>query len=99
MSQTTEPGRAVAVTAIRGPLRRSDLPALYARVCAFLDAHRGALVLCDVAGVASDAVAVEALARLQLGAKRHGCTVRLRAASPELVGLIAYLGLEDVLPA
>ena len=86
-------------TVIRAPLWRDDLPGLYARVCSLLAKNRGALIVCDVAGVASDAVAIEALARLQLGARRHGCSVRLRDASPELVELAAFMGLEEFLAA
>ena len=52
---------------------------------------------CDVGGVAADAVTVDALARLQLAARRHGCGCRLRGASDELRGLVAFMGLADVL--
>jgi ABC-type transporter Mla MlaB component len=90
--------RPVAVT-IRGPLQRSDLPGLYARVCALFTANRGATLVCDVTGVAIDAVAVEALARLQLGARRHGCTVRLLSAPRELLDLASFMGLRDVVAA
>jgi ABC-type transporter Mla MlaB component len=83
--------------AIRGPLARSDLPGLCERVCALL-ADAGEVVVCDVCGVEPDAVAVEALAQLQLAARRRGCQVQLRAASSELLGLIAFLGLRDVVP-
>ncbi len=83
--------------AIGGPIGRDDLPRLYDRVCAFLREHGPAVVLCDVRDVEADAVAVEALARLQLGARRHGCQVRLRHASRDLVDLVAFMGLADVL--
>lgn len=86
----------VSVT-VRGPLRRADLPGVYARVCRTLEAHAGGPVVCDVTSVASDAIAVEALCRLQLGARRHRCEVRLAGASDELVELVTYLGLADVL--
>jgi ABC-type transporter Mla MlaB component len=82
---------------IRGPLRRADLPGLYTRVCRTLETCAGHPVVCDVTSVASDAIAVEALCRLQLGARRHGCALRLRGASDELLELVAYLGLADVL--
>jgi len=82
---------------IRGPLARSDLPGLCDRVCALLDRSHATVALCDVSGIAADAVAVDALARLQLAARRHGCTVRLRGASPELLELVAFMGLQDVL--
>jgi len=45
-----------------------------------------------------DAVTVDALARLQLAARGYGCRVRLRNASAELLDLVAFMGLEDVLP-
>ena len=90
--------RPVAVT-IRGPLQRTDLPGLYTRVCALFTANRGATLACDVTGVAVDAVAVEALARLQLGARRNGCTVRLLSAPRELIELASFMGLEDVVAA
>ena len=90
--------RPVAVT-IRGPLQRTDLPGLYKRVCALFTANPGAALVCDVTEVAIDAVAVEALARLQLGARRHGCTVRLLSAPRELIDLASFMGLEDVVAA
>ena len=82
---------------VRGPIGREDLPGLRARVCAVLERGRGSDVICDVAGVAADAVTIDALARLQLAAHRHGCRIRLRHASAELVALVAFLGLRDVL--
>ena len=44
-----------------------------------------------------DAVAVDALARLQLAAFRHGCKVRLQGSSPQLRRLVEFMGLNDVL--
>jgi ABC-type transporter Mla MlaB component len=84
---------------IRGPLERRDLPGLYGRICARLAATHGGTLLCDVARVAVDAVAVEALARLQLGARRHGCRVLIANAPAELDELIQLFGLEGVLRA
>jgi ABC-type transporter Mla MlaB component len=83
--------------AIGGPIARADLPGLCDRVCALLRESDAAIVDCDVAGIDPDAVAVEALARLQLGARRQGCRVRLRGASPALREVVAFIGLRDVL--
>ncbi len=83
---------------ITGPITRADLPGLCTRVCALLDEHEGDVVLCDVGGVDPDAVTVDALARLQLAARRRGCQVRLRHASPALLEIVAFMGLLDVLP-
>jgi len=84
--------------AVSGPIARADLPGLCERVCALLATSGAAIALCDVSGVEPDAVTADALARLQLAARRHGCQVRLRSASSELLELLAFMGLRDVLP-
>lgn len=83
--------------AIDGPIYRTDLPELCERICTMLSQSEADVAHCDVAGVVADAVTVDALARLQLAARRHGCEVRLRHASDELVGLVTFMGLRDVL--
>ena len=92
------PGPQTVAFAIRGPIARADLPGLCDRVCALLTQSDAHVVLCDVIGVDPDAVTVDALARLQLAARRHGCQVRLRHASHELLELVDFMGLNDVLP-
>ena len=84
--------------AIWGPVAREDLPGLCERVCALLRDGRAEVARCDVTGVGVDAVTVDALARLQLAARRQGCQVRLRNASPELRELVDFMGLSEVLP-
>jgi ABC-type transporter Mla MlaB component len=84
--------------AIRGPIARADLPGLTERVCGLLERTGAGVARCDVCGVEPDAVTIDALARLQLGAQRHGCQVRLCNPSPELLELVAFMGLKDVLP-
>jgi ABC-type transporter Mla MlaB component len=83
---------------IHGPIARADLPGLCERVCALLAGGEATVAVCDVRSVEPDAVTVEALARLQLAARRSGCQVRLREASPELRRLIGFMGLDAVLP-
>jgi ABC-type transporter Mla MlaB component len=90
------PSPSTITFAIRGPLAREDLPALYSRVCRLLESSGASLAVCEVSGVAADAVSVDALARLQLVARRHRCRVELRHASDELRDLIAFMGLDDV---
>lgn len=92
-----DPTRPRAGFEIWGPIRREDLPGLTDRVCGVLRAHVGAELTCDVDRVAPDAVTVEALARLQLAARRTGCVITLRSASVELLDLVRFLGLGDVL--
>jgi ABC-type transporter Mla MlaB component len=85
---------------IRPPLARGDLPGLCRRVCALLQRSPGvAVAYADVSGIGADAVAVDALARLQLAARSHHCRVVLRHSSEELRDLVAFMGLEDVLSA
>ena len=91
------PARRATVFAIRGPIARADLPGLCDRVCALLAENEASELLCDVRGVGNDAVTVDALARLQFAAKRRRCRIHLCNASPELVELVAFMGLEDVL--
>lgn len=94
------PVRRSVTIAIRAPLLREDLPGLYRRTCALLRAGPApALLLCDVRGIAADGVAIDALARLALAARRAGARVRLLGASPELRGLVGLAGLARVLPA
>ena len=84
--------------AIRGPVSRSDLPGLCDRLGEVLSTSgAGDDLLCDVRDVDPDAVAVDALARLQLAARRHRSRLRLEDASAELLELVAFMGLGDVL--
>jgi len=92
------PGSYEVAFAIRGPIAREDLPGLCDRVCAVL-AGGGGVVACDVRGLAPDAVTVDALARLQLAARRKRWYVRLRNASDELLDLVELMGLSHVLGA
>jgi ABC-type transporter Mla MlaB component len=98
MSSMGAAGSSSITFAIRGPIARADLPGLCDRVCELLATAGEANVDCDVTGVPTDAVTVDALARLQLAAGRSGCRVRLRNASAELLDLLALMGLADVLP-
>ena len=91
------PAQESVVFAIRPPLERADLPGLCERVCALLERSAAGVAFCDVAGIGADCVAVDALARLQLAACRRRCTVRLRNASHELLELVEFMGLRDVL--
>ncbi len=91
------PGPQSVAFAIRGPITRADLPGLCDRVCGLLEESGAGVVLCDVHGVEPDAVTVDALARLQLAARRHGCRVRLCSTSRALRDLVSFMGLSDVL--
>ncbi|NYH88032.1 STAS domain-containing protein [Actinopolymorpha rutila] len=84
---------------LEGPIERSEIPDLCARFAEMVGERPGGRVICDVAGLTeSDAVAVEALARLQLTARRLGCRLWLRHAGRGLRQLIELVGLADVVP-
>ena len=85
------------VFAVGGSLAPSDLPALCERVRFLLEASGADVVHCDVSGlVGVDAVTLDALARLQLTARRLGRRVCVRHPSRELRQLLLYTGLAEV---
>ena len=56
------------------------------------------LLMVDLTGLGGgDAVVVDALARVQLAARRSGCEICLRHVPTELQDLICLMGLENVL--
>ena len=70
------------------------------------DARAEVVLLCDDAEVASwplicregvDLSVVDDLARLQLEARRQGCSIWLRQACPDLAALLRFVGLAGVL--
>jgi hypothetical protein len=63
----------------------------------YMTAPRPCTIVCDVGALCPDAAAVDALARLQLAARRIGLEIRLRHASSELQGLLVFVGLDEVL--
>jgi ABC-type transporter Mla MlaB component len=84
---------------ISGPLTPADAAALCERARAELEHSDSEMLICDVAALTHpDAGTVEALARLQLTARRLGRQVRLREPSCELRELLDLFGLTDVLP-
>lgn len=86
------------VFVVGGPLGPGDIPALCLRARALMESCDSDVIFCDVAATArSDAVLVDALAQLQLAAKRVGCEVRVLNASNELEDLIVLMGLRDQL--
>ena len=63
----------------------------------YMAAPRPSTIRCDVGALAPNVAAVEALARLQLAARRAGLELRLCRASSDLRDLLVFCGLEDVL--
>ncbi|MGN6377920.1 MAG: hypothetical protein ACTHNU_03115 [Gaiellales bacterium] len=86
------------VFAIRSPMGREDITPLCMRVHVILRTTRAEVALCDVRALAADAVAINALARIQLTARRLGRTVWLRSVAVDLCDLLTLCGLAEVLP-
>jgi len=81
-----------------GPVTRDAIPALCERARRLLEGCDAGPVACDVAALAEpDAVTIDALARLQLTARRLGYRVELRRACEELEDLLSLTGLLGVL--
>ena len=93
------PGPGGTVLILLGPIQREDIAAVCERARVLLTGCDAEPVPCDVwALVRPDAVTIDALARLQLTARRLGRAVELRRACVELVELVRLAGLHDVLP-
>jgi ABC-type transporter Mla MlaB component len=87
------------VFVVSGRIARGHIPGLCRRVRALLEDTDADVILCDVSALADpDAVTVDALARLQLTARRLGREVRLVHACGELRELLDLMGLGDVVP-
>lgn len=92
-------GPRTVVLVVGGPIARTSVPGLCERVRALLATRGADVVTCDVAAVEhADATAIDALARLQLTARRLGRSIRLRNAPDDLRELLALTGLSDELP-
>jgi hypothetical protein len=76
---------------------RADLQSACARLHALADQGDVDAVTCDVSELAAEVAAVDALARLALVARRLGCPLKVRRASPELRDLVELCGLSDAL--
>ena len=88
----------IAVLALVGAVTRADV----ARLCASLDDRLdvGVVVVCDVGALTRpDVIALDALARLELIARRRGARLALHRASAELLELVTLAGLGDAVRA
>jgi ABC-type transporter Mla MlaB component len=87
------------VLSIVGRVTPDDVDGLYCRVTNQRGESGEGAVLCDVGAVtAVDAVIVDALARLQLNARRDGRSIELLHASAALRDLLDFIGLSKAVP-
>jgi anti-anti-sigma regulatory factor len=93
------PGPKTVVLFVGASIASAAVPELCDSVRRLLATRGAELVTCDVAELAHPGpTAIDALARLQLTARRLGRSVRLRNARVELCDLLALTGLRDELP-
>jgi len=80
-------------------MTHAQIAVLCRRLRASLENSEAELAVCDVGALVDpDAVAVEALVRLQLTARRCGRRVCLLHAKKDLLDLLALSGLDEVVP-
>jgi hypothetical protein len=96
LSATPFPEPATGLMALRA-VSRADVKAACARLHALAGGASLDAIDCDVSGLAAEVAAVDALARLALVARRLGCPLKVRRASPELRDLVELCGLSDAL--
>jgi ABC-type transporter Mla MlaB component len=93
------PVASATVLVLSDPIAHADIPALCERLRTLLRREAPGPVVFDVGALVDpDLITVDALARLQLTARRRGGRVRLRHASSRLEELLALVALGDVLP-
>lgn len=87
------------VLVISGRIARAHVDPLCEQVCAWLKDCTADRIVCDVRDIVDPGVAaLDALARLQLAARRSGREIRLRHAAVELRELLVLTGLSDAVP-
>jgi ABC-type transporter Mla MlaB component len=90
-------GARITTFVVRGPISRVDILGMGERLRRCLSSCASDVVVCDVCTLTDpDLDTVDALARLQLIARRQGAQIVLRNAPPELKELLAFAGLDDV---
>ena len=99
LTYVKSPPRGSPIVVVLGPsITRAEIPRLCERAHTRLRTSDAGVVICDAHALTDpDAVAIDALARLQLTAKRVGRELWLRHACSELQELISLAGLSEVL--
>src|SRR5437773_4263816 len=96
LSATPFPEPATGLMALRA-VSRADVKAACERLHALAGGGDVEAIACDVSELAAEVAAVDALARLALVARRLGCPLKVRRASPQLRDLVELCGLSDAL--
>lgn len=90
-------GSGEADLVMTGPITRAGIMDLCACARGLLEGCDARVVVLDLGDIAPDAVAVDALARLQLTVGQAGKRIRFRRACGEIRQLVALMGLADIL--
>jgi ABC-type transporter Mla MlaB component len=91
-----DPAARTLTFALRGALAREELPALADGIGWRLERAQPTIALVDVAGLAADAVSLEALALIALHARRAGYRIHLHGCSSGLRAMIELAGLGEL---
>jgi hypothetical protein len=97
VSLPSQPEPVTGILVIDGPVAAADVPRLCARLRALLRHSDAEVVVCDAGTLAADAITIEALARLQLTARRLGRRISVQRTSCDLDRLLEFAGLDEVL--
>jgi STAS domain len=82
------------IVTIPAPVARGDAQGLCQRVGDALARSRADTVVCDAHELTDpDAAAVDAVLRLYLAARRHGCRFELRRPPPPLLHMLTLAGM------
>lgn len=87
---------ATVLLILGGPLVHGDVARLVERLAAVIQTCGAPTIACDVHDLPANLVTVEALARLQLAARRRHRRIRLQRVTPELQLLLELVGLAGV---
>ncbi len=99
MARPVESPSTTVVIDLEDPIAAADIPVLCARLTARLTGTDVQAVNCDASGLSrANVTTIDALARLQLTARRNGCALTLQHASGQLLDLLRLAGLSDVVP-
>ncbi|WP_120682292.1 sulfate transporter [Streptomyces hoynatensis] len=83
---------------VRGPVRLGDVPGVCARFAGAVRRSGAARAVVDLAALdGAGPAAIETVARLRLTATRLRCALAYRNVGEELYGLLAALGLAELL--
>ena len=100
MPQTppSDPARGTGPLVVAWPIAEGGIGELCERLQHVITTSGADVVVCDGQALPANCRAIEALARLQLTARRANRTIHLQRPSPALQELLDLAGLAEVIP-